>query len=193
MRLITAPAMVETLALFAVCLAVGSWIAKMMQGSALELPSFVCVLFVGVVLRNGLAAVGWYRVFERAVSVVGNVSLALFLGLALVTLRLWELRALALPMLVILTAQTALMACYAVFVTFRVMGRNHDAVVLAAGHCGFGMGATPTAIANMQAVTDHFGPSPLAFVLVPIVGAFFIDLANALTIKTFLVLPLFGR
>ncbi|HWS04662.1 MAG TPA: sodium/glutamate symporter [Burkholderiaceae bacterium] len=189
-RLITAPALIETLALISVCLLVGQHIARALAGTFLELPAFVCVLFVGVVLRNGLAAAGKYTVFERAVSVLGNVSLALFLALALMSMRLWELSSLALPMLGLLLGQTALMAAYAIFVTFPVMGRNYDAAVIAAGHCGFGLGATPTAIANMQAVTDRFGNSALAFLVVPMVGAFFIDLANALVIKLFLLLPL---
>lgn len=189
-RLITAPAMIETLALFSVCLLVGQHITQWLKGSALELPAFVCVLFVGVVIRNGLAACGAYTVFERCVSLVGNVSLSLFLALALVSLRLWELAALALPMLVLLLAQSLLMVSYAVLVTYRVMGANYDAAVIAAGHCGFGLGATPTAIANMQAVTERFGPSHMAFLIVPMVGAFFIDIANAITIKLFLTLPL---
>ena len=190
-RLITAPALIETLALISVCLLVGQQIARALAGTFMELPAFVCVLFVGVILRNGLAAAGKYTVFERAVSVLGNVSLALFLALALMSMRLWELSSLALPMLVLLLGQTALMAAYAIFVTFPAMGRNYDAAVIAAGHCGFGLGATPTAIANMQAVTDRFGNSPLAFLVVPMVGAFFIDLANALVIKLFLMLPLY--
>jgi ESS family glutamate:Na+ symporter len=145
-----------------------------------------------VLLRNSLAALGWYAVFERCVSVLGNVSLALFLALALMSLRLWELASLALPMLVLLLAQTGLMAAYAMFITFNVMGRNYDAAVMAAGHCGFGLGATPTAIANMQAVTNRFGNSHIAFLIVPMVGGFFIDLANAITIKLFLALPIFA-
>jgi Na+/glutamate symporter len=156
-------------------------------------PVFVCVLFVGVVLRNVLSALGGYQVFERAVSVLGNVSLALFLATALISLRLWELAALALPMVVILLVQTAMMAAYAIFVTFPVMGRGYDAAVIAAGHCGFGLGATPTAIANMQAVTERFGPSRVAFLVVPMVGALFIDLSNALVIKLFVALPFLGR
>jgi ESS family glutamate:Na+ symporter len=90
----------------------------------------------------------------------------------------------------ILLGQAILMATYAIFVTFPAMGRNYDAAVIAAGHCGFGLGATPTAIANMQAVTDRFGMSQMGFLIVPIVGAFFIDLANALVIKLFLLLPI---
>lgn len=185
-RLITAPAMIETFALFSVCLLAGIQIAQALKGSLLELPSFVCVLMVGVLLRNLLALLGWYKVFERCVSVLGNVSLALFLAMALMSLRLGEFAALALPMVVLLLSQAALMAGFAILVTFRVMGGDHDAAVIAAGHCGFGLGATPTAIANMQAVTDRFGPSHLAFLVVPMVGAFFIDLANAVVIKLFI-------
>ena len=134
---------------------------------------------------------GFYRVFDRAVSVLGNVSLSLFLAMALMSLKLWELASLAIPMLVILGVQAGVMALYAIFVTFRVMGKNYDAAILAAGHCGFGLGATPTAIANMQAVTDRFGPSHLAFLVVPMVGAFFIDIVNAIVIKLYLMLPFF--
>jgi ESS family glutamate:Na+ symporter len=188
-RLITAPAMIETLALISICLLAGQALSQALAGSALALPAFVCVLFVGVVLRNGLAALGWYSVFERAVSVLGNVSLALFLAMALMSLRLWELSALALPLLGLLLGQTILIVAYAMFVTFPALGRNYDAAVIAAGHCGFGLGATPTAIANMQAVTERFGVSPLAFLIVPMVGAFFIDIVNAIVIKLFLALP----
>ena len=188
-RLITAPALIETLALISLCLLAGQAISRLLVGSVLELPAFVCVLFIGVLLRNGLAALGWYSVFERAVSVLGNVSLALFLAMALMTLRLWELSALALPILSLLLGQTLLMVSYAMFVTFPVLGRDYDAAVIAAGHCGFGLGATPTAIANMQAVTERFGTSSLAFLVVPMVGAFFIDIANAIVIKLFVALP----
>lgn len=190
-RPITADAVIETVALIAVCLAVGSALASWLTGTAFELPAFVCVLFVGVVLRNGLAVPGWYQVFELAISVLGNVSLGLFLAIALMSLRLGDLASLALPLLAILIVQAIAMALYAMFVTFRVMGRNYDAAVLAAGHCGFGLGATPTAIANMQAITERFGPSHLAFLVVPMVGAFFIDIANAIVIKLFLLLPIY--
>jgi len=191
-RAITAEVVIETVALIAVCLAVGSVLASWLTDTAFELPTFVCVLFVGVILRNGLAVPGWYQVFEPAVSLLGNVSLALFLAIALMSLRLWDLASLALPLVAILIVQTIAMAAYAIFVTFRVMGRNYDAAVLAAGHCGFGLGATPTAIANMQAITERFGPSHLAFLVVPMVAAFFIDIANAIIIKLFLLLPIYG-
>ncbi|MFA3951072.1 sodium/glutamate symporter [Salmonella enterica subsp. enterica serovar Dublin] len=148
---------------------------------------------IGIGMASLLALVGFYRVFERAVSVLGNVSLSLFLAMALMSLKLWELASLALPMLAILVVQTIFMALYAIFVTWRMMGKNYDAAVLAAGHCGFGLGATPTAIANMQAITDRFGPSHMAFLVVPMVGAFFIDIVNALVIKLYLMLPIFAQ
>jgi ESS family glutamate:Na+ symporter len=186
----TPAAFIGTLGLIAISLAVGDTLAQMLAGTAFELPAFVCVLFVGVLLSNLLAVVG-KPVTEHAVALLGNVSLALFLAMALMTLKLWDLASLALPVFSILAAQTVVMALYAIFVTFRVMGGNYDAVVLSAGHCGFGLGATPTAIANMQAVTARFGHSHVAFLVVPMVGAFFIDIANAIVIKGFLALPIF--
>jgi ESS family glutamate:Na+ symporter len=186
----TPGAFINTLTLIAISLAVGDAFSSLIAGTAFELPSFVCVLFVAVLLANGLALVG-RPVAEHAVALIGNVSLALFLAMALMTLRLWDLAALALPVFTILAAQTLLMVLYALFVTFRAMGSNYDAVVLSAGHCGFGLGATPTAIANMQAVTARFGHSHLAFLVVPMVAAFFIDIANAIVIKLFLALPFF--
>ncbi|EJK98751.1 MULTISPECIES: sodium/glutamate symporter [Pseudomonas] len=188
-RSITPVSFIETLALIAVSLLAGSLLNGQLHGTAFELPTFVCVLFVGVVLRNGLAALGLYQVFEREVSVLGNVSLSLFLAIALMSLKLWDLASLALPFFIILAAQTLVMALFAIFVTFRLMGSHYDAAVLAAGHCGFGLGATPTAIANMQAVTQRYGPSQIAFLVVPMVGAFFIDIINVIVIKLYLALP----
>lgn len=191
-RMITAFSFIETLALLAISLQVGTFLSGFIQGTAFELPTFVCVLFVGVVLRNSLSALGLHQVLEREVSLLGNVSLSLFLAIALMSLKLWDLKALALPIVILLVAQALLMALFAIFVTFRVMGSHYDAAVLAAGHCGFGLGATPTAIANMQAVTQRFGPSQIAFLVVPMVGAFFIDITNAVVIKLYLALPFLG-
>lgn len=188
-RPITTYSLIETVALLAICLKGGELISLYLKGSALELPVFVCVLFTGVLLRNLLALLKWHEVSDREVSLLGNVSLSLFLAMALMSLKLWDLASLALPIFVLLAVQTVAMALYASFVTFRVMGRNYDAAVLAAGHCGFGLGATPTAIANMQAITQRFGPSHMAFLVVPMVGAFFIDIINAMVIKLFLALP----
>jgi ESS family glutamate:Na+ symporter len=113
--------------------------------------------------------------------------------MALMSLRLWELASLALPMFAILLLQAAGVALYVSLVTFRVMGANYDAAVLAAGQCGFGLGATPTAIANLQAICARHGASPQAFILVPVVGAFLIDISNALVISAFVFLVPYVR
>lgn len=188
-RKITASSTIETLALFAACLAFADIMTQVGRGTFFELPTFVWALMCGVILRNILTHFFNFDMFDRAIDVFGNASLSLFLAMALLSLRLWELVDLALPVLVILAVQVVVMMAYAVFVTYRFMGKNYDAVILAAGHCGFGMGATPTAVANMQAVTDRYGPSYKAFLIVPIVGAFFVDLVNATVLQIFTQLP----
>ena len=185
-RLITADNAITTLGLFAGCLAFAEFMTGFSKGTAFELPTFVWALAGGVILRNVLEGVFKVKVFDRAIDVFGNASLSLYLAMALLSLKLWQLADLAGPLMVILGAQTITMALYAAFVTFRVMGKNYDAAVLAAGHCGFGMGATPTAVANMQAITNMYGPSHKAFLIVPLCGAFFVDLINATVIQMIL-------
>jgi len=188
-RLITANAAVETMALFAACLAFSALMTtpevKSFLPSWFTLPQFVWALLFGVLLRNFLTSAFKVNMFDRAIDVFGNASLRIFLGIALLNLKLWQLLDLALPMLIILAVQTAIMALYAYFATYRFMGKDYDAAVLAAGHCGFGLGATPTAVANMQSVTERFGPSHKAFLIVPMVGAFFIDFVNAFILTGF--------
>ena len=191
-RRITAITFVESLALIATCLFVGTQLAAWVNSFELKttLPTFVYCLLTGTILRNGLNFSGIHKVFDREISVLGNVSLSLFLAFTLMTLNLSQLAAIALPMTVILFLQVVMMIAFAVFVTFRFCGKDYDAAVLSAGHCGFGLGATPTAIANMQTVTAHHGMSHMAFIVVPLVGAFFIDLVNAIVISIFMQLPL---
>ena len=188
-RKITASSTIETLALFAACLAFSDIMTQVGHGTFFELPTFVWALMCGVILRNILTHFFNFDMFDRAIDVFGNASLSLFLAMALLSLRLWELVDLALPVLVILAVQVVVMMLYAAFITYRFMGKDYDAVILAAGHCGFGLGATPTAVANMQAVTDRYGPSYKAFLIVPIVGAFFVDLVNATILQVFTQLP----
>ena len=188
-RLITAYAAIETLAMFAACLTSADLLGRWTQGTALELPTFIWALASGVVLRNVLTHIFRFQMFDRAIDVFSNVSLSLFLAIALISLRLWELASLAGPVTVILAAQVVVMMLYAIFITYRFMGSDYDAAVVAAGHCGFGLGATPTAIANMQAVTDRFGPSYKAYLTVPLVGAFFVDLINAAILQIFTQIP----
>jgi ESS family glutamate:Na+ symporter len=118
------------------------------------------------------------------VDALGTIALALFLVIALMDLKLWQLAGLAVPMLVILAVQAVVMIAYAVFVTFVLMGRDYEAAVTASGHIGFGLGITPNAVANMEALTERFAPAPRSFLIVPVVGAFFIDFSNALIINS---------
>ncbi|WP_104721755.1 sodium/glutamate symporter [Helicobacter mesocricetorum] len=189
-RLITAASFVQSLALIAIALLLGTLLSEYLK-NYFSLPTFVWCLLVGAILRNLLSLTKIHQVFDREVSVIGNVSLSLFLAFALMTINLSQLISLALPMFVILTAQVILMASFAIFVTFRFCGKDYDAAVLAAGHCGFGLGATPTAMANMQTITQHYGISHMAFIVVPLVGAFFIDIINAIIISITLKLPFF--
>ncbi|MDG2943658.1 sodium/glutamate symporter [Exercitatus varius] len=187
-RKVNTRTIIETITMMSICLFVGQHLDMAAKGTAFQLPTFVWCLFTGVIIRNSLAHIFKFKVADEAVDVLGTVGLSIFLAIALMSLKLWELAGLALPVLVVLLAQVVVMTLYAVFITYRAMGKDYDAVVLSAGHCGFGLGATPTAVANMQAVTSHFGPSHKAFLIVPMVGAFFIDLLNATLLKIFLVI-----
>ncbi|TCP91191.1 ESS family glutamate:Na+ symporter [Cricetibacter osteomyelitidis] len=190
-RKVNTRTIIETITMLSICLFVGQHLDLMTKGTALQLPTFVWCLFTGVIIRNALAHIFKFKVADEAIDVLGTVGLSLFLAIALMSLQLWELADLALPIFAILILQVALMAVFAIFVTYRVMGKDYDAVVLSAGHCGFGLGATPTAVANMQAITSHFGPSHKAFLIVPMVGAFFIDIINASLLKVFLEIVTF--
>lgn len=158
--------------------------------TAFELPTFVWALAGGILLRNVVESIFKREIFDRSIDVFGNTALALYLAMALVSLKLWQLSDLAIPMIILLIAQSIAMWLFAVYVSFRVMGKNYDSAVLASGLCGFGMGATPNAIANMQAITNMYGPSHKAFLIVPLVGAFFIDLVNVVVIQG--ILQFFG-
>lgn len=182
-RKITARSLIETIAMISVCLLIGQYLDVQTKGTALQLPTFVWCLFTGVIVRNILTNIFRFQVAESAIDVLGSVGLSIFLAIALMSLRLWELAGLAIDVLIVLAIQVAFMAAFAIFITYRAMGKDYDAVVLSAGHCGFGLGATPTAIANMQTITSRFGPSHKAFLIVPMVGAFFIDLINAALLK----------
>nr|MBP6683057.1 sodium/glutamate symporter [Halioglobus sp.] len=175
-----------------VCIIGGQFLGGALGNGTFTLPGFIWCLMLGVALRNLEYLIPDLAVHHPTVDMLGSISLSIFLAMALMSLRLWELLSLAGPLLVILLIQTAGMALFASFVTFRFMGANYDAAIIAGGHCGFGLGATPTAVANMEALTRRFGPSPQAFLVVPLMGAFFIDFLNALVIQGYLALPVFG-
>lgn len=185
-RKINTRSIIETITMMSICLFAGQYLDALTKGTAIQLPTFVWCLFTGTIIRNTLAHIFKFKVADEAIDVLGTVGLSLFLAIALMSLKLWELAGLAIPVLIVLLIQVVVMALYAIIVTYRLMGKDYDAIVLSAGHCGFGLGATPTAVANMQAVTSHFGPSHKAFLIVPMVGAFFIDLLNNVSLKIFL-------
>ena len=184
-RRISVRNMIETLTMMAIALALGLLLYEHAKGTWYELPNFVWCLFVGVIIRNLVTRTSKYIVNEHAVDILGNTGLYLFLTIAIMSLQLWQLQGLATQVLIILVLQTILLIAFARFVTFKFMGGDYDAIVLSAGHCGFGLGATPTAVANMQAITDRYGPSHKAFLIVPMVGAFFVDIINNVFIKLF--------
>jgi ESS family glutamate:Na+ symporter len=149
-----------------------------------KLPGYIGAMVAAAVIRNLDDRFGWLKINTRAVEAIGIIALALFLVIALMDLKLWQLAGLALPMLVILAVQAVVMIAYAVFVTFMMMGRDYEAAVTASGHIGFGLGITPNAVANMEALTERFAPAPRSFLIVPVVGGFFIDFSNALIINS---------
>lgn len=155
-------------------------------GQFFTLPGYIGAMIVAALVRNLAEATGLLRISSRTVDDLGSVALSLFLSMALMSLKLWELVHLAVPMFVILLVQVMLMGAFAAFVTYRVMGRDYDAAVMAGGHCGFGLGATPNAVANMSSIVERFGPAPRAFLVVPMVGAFFIDFSNALILTGYI-------
>ena len=189
---VTAHSLLNTLFVILLCLAGGKLLVGLLANTGFILPDFVFSLLLGVVIRNASTASGLFRMSDATVDAIGNVALSMFLVMALMTMRLLDLVNLAGPLLVLLAVQTVVISLYAAIVTFRVMGRNYDAAIMAAGQIGFGMSSTACALAIMKSVTDRHGPSPLAFLIVPMVGAFFIDITNAFIIQGYLALPMFG-
>ena len=166
-----------------IAVGLGTIVAALL-GKLITLPGYIGAMIVGAVIRNVQEARG-VKMPMGEMGALGNICLSIFLGLAMINLKLWQLVSLALPMIVILLIQTVIMFLYASFVVFTIMGRDYDAATIASGFCGFGMGATPNAMANMQAITNQYGPAPVAFMIVPLVGSLFIDFFNAAIITAF--------
>ncbi len=186
---VTAKSILEVLFILLLCVAGAKWFGSLiayLDIGWLKMPDFVYALFFGVVITNITEVSRGFKINRECVDVLGTVSLALFLAMALMNLKLWEIFDLAVPLLIILLVQTAVLAVFAYWITFKLMGANYDAAVMAGGHCGFGLGATPTAVMNMGALVSRTGPSPQAFMVVPIVGAFFIDIVNAIILQGYL-------
>lgn len=181
----TSYGLLKTIAVILVAMAFGSLLSGWL-GQFITLPAYIGAMLVAAVVRNVADASGALALDQRIIDDLGTIALSLFLAMALMSLNLIELLALALPMLVILAGQVATLAAFAWFITFRVMGSDYDAAVMAGGHCGFALGATPNAVANMESIVEKYGAAPRAFLVVPMVGAFFIDFTNAVIITTFL-------
>ena len=187
--------LLKTLVVILVAMWLGAWVSAFIQsnvrfpgfipglaGRPLTLPAYIGAMLVAAVIRNVDDATGWFGLSQKLIDDIGSVALALFLALALMTLRLWELAGLALPLAAILIAQLTLVAVVALFAVFRLMGRDYEAAVTSAGFVGFMLGTTANAMANMEAITNRYGPAPRSFLIVPMVGAFFIDFTNAVLI-----------
>ena len=192
-EIIDVDGILRVLLVVAIAIGLGVEMNDLLEMGGLMLPDFVACLFAGIILTNTVPRVlpkYQWPTGSRSLALVSDLSLGLFLSMSLMSLQLWMLVELAGPMLILLLVQVIMIAAYTIFVVFRVLGANYEAAVMCAGYSGLALGATPTAIANMTAVTKSMGPAPRAFVVVPLVGAFFIDLANALVIN--LLLQWFG-
>ncbi len=168
---------------------IGAWVSRLISSTGVTLPAYVGAMLVGALIRNVDDASGRIRLSVPTIELIGNICLALFLALALMNLKLWELAGLATPLLVNLGLQAALVAAFCL-VVFRWMGRDYDAAVMGGGFIGFMLGTTANAMAVMRALVERYGAAPRAFLVAPLVGAFFIDFTNALIITFFI--NLFG-
>ena len=166
----------------------GFWLGDALEERlGLVLPSYVGAMFIAIVLRNLDDRLGWLRIPDHAVGTLGDVCLGIFLTMAMMSLKFWELENLGLPLLGVLFIQVAVLLLLTIFVLFRLLGRNYDAAVLCAGFLGHGLGATPNAVANMGAVCEHYRVfSHKAFIIVPLCGAVLIDLVAIPAITWFI-------
>ena len=177
-----APAVLE----LCVTVGLGTLVSALLTKTGMTFPIYIDAMIVAAIIRNIGEATGRIKVYMGEINDLGGICLSLFLGIAMITLKIWQLAALALPLVILLLVQLAFMYLFARFVIFRFMGRDYDAAVITAGTCGFGMGATPNAMANMQAICDKYVPSIKAYLLIPIVGSLFADFINSLVITFFI-------
>ena len=175
-------------AVFQIILAIGlgtvfSWL---LTKTGMTFPIYIGAMIAAALFRNIGEYTGKFDIHMGEINDLGGICLSLFLGIAMITLKLWQLAELALPLLILLGVQLILIAIFTYFIVFNVMGHDYDAAVLSAGTCGFGMGATPNAMANMQAICDRYAPSIKAYLLIPLIGSLFADFINSLVITFFI-------
>ncbi len=176
----------KALTVILIAMGIGSWLSGVMKDAGLTLPGYVGAMIVGAMIRNVDDFSGRIGIPHDITDRIGTVSLTLFLAVALMNVKLWELTAVAWPLLVNLALQVVVIALFCWAVVFRAMGRDYDAAVMSGGFTGFMLGTTANAMAVMRTIVEKFGPAPRAFLIAPIVGAFFIDFTNAIVITTFL-------
>ena len=164
----------------------GTIFSYFLTKTGLTFPIYIGAMLAAALMRNITEYSGKGTIHMGEINDLGGICLSLFLGMAMITLKLWELATLALPLVILLAAQTLLICVFTYFVIFNVMGRDYDAAVLSAGTCGFGMGATPNAMANMQAICDRYVPSVKAYLIIPLIGSLFADFINSLVITFFI-------
>ena len=177
--------LIMNMIVLAVAMGIGSILSRWLTDLGLTLPAYIGAMIVASVLRNIDDVTGWLRIDPAAMDFVGGFALNIFLVVALMDLKLWQLAGQALPLFVILVAQVVVIAVFALTVSFRLMGRDYDSAVMASGFIGFALGTTANAVVNMRALVTKYGPAPRAFLVVPLVGALFIDFANAIIITFF--------
>ena len=186
---ITVHSIYTVLLVLCIAIGIGIHLHQVIDSFGIKLPIFVPCLFGGIILTNTMPLI-----FKKlpwpsgtpTLALISDFCLGLFLAMSLMSLQLWTLIDLALPILLLLAAQVIMVLAFTIFVVFRALGKNYDAAIMASGYAGLALGATPTAIANMTAVTKKYGASPQAFIVVPLIGAFFIDISNAFIIQIFL-------
>ena len=169
-----------------IAVGIGTIFSKLLSLTGMTFPIYIGAMIAAAIMRNIGEYTGKITIHMGEINDLGGICLSLFLGIAMITLKLWQLADLALPLVILLAGQVALMFLFSYIVVFNVMGRNYDAAVLVAGTCGFGMGATPNAMANMQAICEKYEPSVKAYLMIPIVGSLFADFLNSLTITFFI-------
>ncbi len=169
-----------------IAVGIGTIFSKLLSLTGMTFPIYIGAMIAAAIMRNIGEYTGKITIHMGEINDLGGICLSLFLGIAMITLKLWQLADLALPLVILLAGQVALMFLFSYIVVFNVMGRNYDAAVLVAGTCGFGMGATPNAMANMQAICEKYEPSVKAYLIIPIVGSLFADFLNSLTITFFI-------
>ncbi|MDR3354155.1 MAG: sodium/glutamate symporter [Synergistaceae bacterium] len=180
---VSGPHLMQNLSWILVAAGCGSAVSYYLKRAGITLPPYIGAMIVAIAVRNAGDKTEWFEIDSKCIGMIGDISLGLYITMAINSLQLWQLTNLALPLVIMMTAQIILIVLIAYFLVFMLFGRNYDSAVMASGLVGFGLGATPNALVCMQAITNKHGPSERAFFVVPIVGAFLVDISNATVIS----------